>query len=91
MTQSIITRYHGPTNTKPAHMSATTSGGLRKRWPYLHEYEDSKNHSGIAAEFARELKWPGKWQGGALNDKGAMVWVNTSDSFAHNYRFEVQK
>ncbi len=90
MTQSIITRYLGPTNTKPSHMSATSSSGmLRKRWPYMHEYGDVENHSKIAAQFAKEFKWPGKWQGAALNDKGDMVWVNTSDSFAKNYQFKV--
>ena len=91
MTQSITTRYHGPTNTKPARYSATTSSGRREWHSIRHETGTDENHAGAAFTLAVRLGWPGHWQGGALNDKGAMVWVNTSDSFAHNYRFEVQK
>ena len=91
MTQTITTRYHGPTNTKPARYSATTSSGVRKWFPSHLQLGDDANQHGAAYALAAFLNWPGHWQGGALNDKGAMVWVNTSDSFAHNYRFEVQK
>ena len=90
MTQSIITRYHGPTNTKPSRMSARPSGGAQCIFQsYEHEFTTYANHRLIALDLARRLKWRGKWQGGALNDKGDMVWVNTSDSFAKNYQFEV--
>ena len=85
MTQSIITRYHGATNTKPGRVSATASSKC-KRYYYNIDF-----YSQIAAarEFGKSMGWRGKWHGGALNDKGDMVWVNTSDKLAKNYQFEV--
>ena len=70
-------------------MMAKASGGRRKRFPIRYETGIDENHSGAAFTLAVELGWPGQWQGAALNDKGDMVWVNTSDNFAPNYRFEV--
>ena len=89
MTQTIITRYHGPGNVRGSRYSATTSSGKRRWMSIDHAENDETNHHRAAQRLAETLNWPGKWQGGALNDKGAMIWVNTSDNFAPNYRFEV--
>ena len=52
--------------------------------------EDSiESHKLVASELADRLGWSGAWQGAALNDKGGMVWVNTSDRFSKDYQFEV--
>jgi hypothetical protein len=91
MTQSIITRYHGATNTKGSRISARTSGGKRVHFfPYDHGINSDKNQELAAWAVAHDLAWKGQWQGAALDEKGGMVWVNTSDSFAPNYRFEVK-
>lgn len=89
MTQTITTRYHGAGNVRAARYSATTSAGKRIYVPYDHSIDGLENQKNAALYLALEMNWPGSWQGGALNDKGAMVWVNTFDSFAHNYRFKV--
>jgi hypothetical protein len=92
MTQSIITRYHGATNTKPSRMSACTSSGSKRVFqPYEYSFTNETNHRENALGLAKKLGWCGHWQGGALNDKGDMVWVNTSDGFADLYCFEVQQ
>ena len=91
MTQSIITRYHGATNLRAARYSATTSGGKRIYRAAQYSLNGDENQKHAANDLAKALGWGGFWQGGALDDKGAMVWVNTSDSFAHHYRFEVTK
>ena len=89
MTQSIITRYYGPTNTKPSRISATTSSGRREWHSIRHETGTYENHAGAAFTLAVHLGWLGNWQGAALNDKGDMVWVNCTDSFAKDYQFKV--
>jgi hypothetical protein len=45
------------------------------------------NHFTAAKSLARELGWLGRWQGGALDNSGAMVWINTSDAFSKDYQF----
>lgn len=90
MTQSIITRYHGATNTKPAKMIAKSSSGA---WfvsmSYNHDADANSNHIWVAKKLCNKALWGGLWQGGALNDKGDMVFVCTNDPFASVYQFEV--
>jgi hypothetical protein len=89
MPQSIITRYYGPTNTRGSRIVAQTTSGKRKSMGYRHELNGSDNHLEAAKALAQSLNWYGKFQGGALDDKGAMVWVFVDHAFSPDYRFTV--
>lgn len=72
--QSIITRYYGPTNTKPACIRAWTSGNPKKRYTFSRETHD---HIQAAKALAAKLAWCGTWAEGSLgNDMD--VFVNVS-------------
>lgn len=63
--QAIVTRYHGPTDTRGARVSATAAGG-RLVLPYDYAGEAYDNHAAAALALAAKLKWDGSWVGGAL-------------------------
>lgn len=65
--QSIVTKYHGPTNTKGHRISARCDA---KRITVAYDYElnASENHAAAAAALAAELGWSGKLVGGNCGD-----------------------
>ena len=67
MRQAIVTKYHGPTNTRGARVSATAQAGRI----YV-EWEDGlgieANHAAAAEAFARKFDWFGRWVQGGLPD-----------------------
>ena len=91
MTCAIVTRYHGPTTFKPAKYSATNANGKRVYVPNQSGFSHTVNHLMAAEHLAKIMKWPGVWQGADLDNKGGMVWVNSTDNFAGHYRFVVEK
>ena len=69
--QTIITRYYGATNTKPACIRAWASGNPKKRYTFSRELYDSRT---AAYALAERLEWPGVWAGGSLgNDMDVFV------------------
>jgi len=72
--QAIVTRYHGPTNTRGARISATTESGISVSIPYPHEASrDDKGFCAVKA-LCDKMGWSGKIVNGGLA-KGAQVWV----------------
>ncbi len=63
--QAIVTRYHGPTNTRGSRISATACGG-RVVVPYDYAGEVFDNHAAAAMALAAKLNWGGEWAGGVL-------------------------
>lgn len=56
--QCIITKYHPPTNTKPARMSATTSGSsIRKYFTYDQGIGNAANHESAARQMFKHMGW----------------------------------
>lgn len=76
--QTITTKYHGPTNTKGARISATTTGGKRIYIPFDYEHDDTHNHAAAAQALRDEQNWAGEMVGG--HTKTGMVWVFTYHS-----------
>ena len=74
MRQAIVTKYHGPTNTRGARVSATAQAGRI----YV-EWEDGlgieANHAAAAEALARKFEWFGRWVQGGLPD-GSHVHVH---------------
>lgn len=84
--QAILTRYHFPTNTKGARISAQYAGG-RRYYSYDHGLNISQNHAEACARLVTDLGWDttysdtimgtvdARWYGGTI-PSGDMVWVS---------------
>jgi len=75
--QSIITKFHGPTNTRGARISATTSAG-RVTEGYDHSLSAEANHLAVAKALIAKLGWSGRWVvGGSLDLSGYVLVCDT--------------
>lgn len=73
--QTIVTRYHSPTERRGARMSATASGGKRIYIPYPHDAHDDKKHHRAMQAMCDKMGWSGEMVNGTLNKQGHQVWV----------------
>lgn len=81
MTQAIVTRWLGPTNTKGARIRATTDAGSVSV-PYDHALDADANHSKAAAFAAKKLQWFGEWHGASLpSGERVFVQLDPDNSF----------
>lgn len=75
--QTIVTKYHGPTNTRGARITAKAeAGSMSLSWD--HALNADKNHEAAVAALVKKLGWDeagGDWVGGAVDGVG-VVWVN---------------
>ena len=71
--QTITTKYHPPTNTRGARMSAKAAPG-RLSVPYEHALGLIDNHQEAAQAYAEKHKWHGTWVEGG-NADGTRTWV----------------
>lgn len=72
--QAIVTRYHGPTNTRGSRISAQYAGG-RIYVAYDHALSPEGNHAAAAATLAASLGWAGRMIGGGSPDGRGNVFV----------------
>lgn len=75
--QAIATKYHGPTNTRGARISATAHAG-RIFVPYDHALNSEENHAQAALAFAQKWGWDGPWHGGGAENGYVFVRVHVS-------------
>lgn len=73
--KAIVTRYHGPTNTRGSRVSAKCEGGGRVSLAYAHELNSEQNHAAAAATLAAKLGWCGRMVGGGSPDQTGCVFV----------------
>ena len=64
--QAIITKYIGPTDTKPSRIKATAAAGSITV-SYDHSLNIDGNHIAAAQELAAKFGWTGKWVQGCLH------------------------
>ena len=76
--KAILTKYHGPTNTKGSRLSATAEGGNRIYVGRNCELSIEDNHAAAARQLKLKMNWPGDMVGGTLPD-GSMAWVYQND------------
>lgn len=74
--QSIITRYHGPTNHRGSRVSAVSASGHRVNLHWDDALNTDGNHAAAALTLARKLGWSGDWHGGALGTGDGYCFVN---------------
>lgn len=70
--QAIRTRYHGPTNTRPSHISAKCEAGLINH-TYDFSLDLDGNHQAAMCALRKKLKWhsdayPKMWSGSFGHD-----------------------
>ncbi len=81
MRQSIVTKYHGPTNTRGSKVIATSASGHRLQLEWDDALNSDANHQAAAMALAVKLDWSGTWAAGSTND--GCVFVNLDgDAFA---------
>jgi hypothetical protein len=69
MYQAIQTKFHGPTNTRGARVSARADAGrVIVSWDYALNVTD--NHKAAAVALARRYGWPEDMVGGSLPGSG---------------------
>lgn len=65
MRQAIVTKYHGPTNTRGSRVSAACDAGkVFLVWDNGLDY--SSNYMAAAEALVRRLVWQGLWRGGGM-------------------------
>ena len=65
MSQSIVTKYLGPTNSRGARIKATIASGAKSyTMPYQYELNSEDNHTAAARELAQRLEWRGDYISG---------------------------
>lgn len=74
--KAIVTKYHGPTNTKGARISASDLDGNRSIISYPHELSGDAVHLLAAKALCHKMGWKGELVGGWLKD--GMAWVFTN-------------
>lgn len=74
--QAIVTKYRGPTNTKPSKIIATSASGLRISMPYRHDLTTDDAHRLAAQALADKYGWTGDMVAGGLKDGYAFVFVD---------------
>lgn len=76
MTQAIITKYIGPTNTKGARVKATNGDGIKTYVVWNHAKTTADNHKEAIATLRAKLGWMSDdalWSYGWLGDRMVAV------------------
>ena len=77
MSAAIVTRLHGPTNTRGARVSARMTGARTAWIPYPYELSGLDVHAAAAAVQMARAGWPvGRFEVGELN--GGYVFVRAA-------------
>ena len=77
----IETKYHGPTNTRGARITATTEGAGRLSIPYPHELSGMACHQKAAEALRDRLNWQGRLIGGGTKSGYAFVFADDEPTY----------
>ena len=86
MRQAIITKYHGPTNTKGSRIRAYCADGA-VWWGYDDRYNSDQNHMLAVLALIKKLGWKGWWTIGGTPT--GCVAVDHSGAWADEYEVSV--
>ena len=89
MRQSIITKYHGPTDSMGARISVRSQAG-RRYYAWDHALDVNDNHYAAAKTYAESMGWLGKGgsyvlMGGGLPDGTGNAYVIVDTRFLLPY------
>ena len=74
--QAIITKYHGPTNTRGSRISATAANGARCSIGHDSALNEDANHAAAAIKLCKRIGWKGALMCGSLPTGYVFVWVD---------------
>jgi hypothetical protein len=74
--KAIVTKYHGPTNTRGARVSASDSDGNKVTLSYDHSLNSGEMHVAAARALAAKMDWHGVLIEGSLASGYVFVWAN---------------
>jgi len=57
--KAILTKYHGPTDSRGSRISATDMDGHKVTVPYDHSLSSEENHDKAALRFHQQMGWTG--------------------------------
>ena len=77
--QAITTKFHSPTNTRGARISATSESGHRVMIGYPHELSDAAVHAEAVKALCAKLGWHGKLACGATKTGFVFVFVEAGE------------
>ena len=78
--QTIITKYHGPTDRKVSRVSATSESGERVMLSWDYALNNDENHKAAARALCDKLGWHGTFQGGNIKKQGmAFCFIDPQD------------
>jgi hypothetical protein len=73
--KAIITKYHGPTDTRGSRISAKDEDGNRVSIPYRHDLNQLHAHTEAAISLCTKMGWTGRIVAGGI--KGGFAFVFT--------------
>lgn len=85
--QAIVTKFVGPTNTRPARIKATAAAGS-VTIHYDHGKGINANHTAAAHALARKYGWTGTYRGGGMPDGNGNVYVSQPTTLCAKNRLE---
>jgi hypothetical protein len=74
--KAIRTKYHGPTATKGARITATEPDGAKATIRYPSELNSDQAHALAAQTLCRKMGWTGTLVSGALSDSYVHVFAD---------------
>ena len=84
--QAITTKYHPLTNHRDPRISATTTMGIRRYYPFNSHGEYFDSHVVAARALCRELDWKGEIVAGALKKGYVFVFVTSRGNEVDRYK-----
>lgn len=74
--KAIVTKFHGPTDTKGSRFSASDEDGNRATVHADHALSGEENHDRAAIALCRKLGWKGTLVRGGLGHGHVYVWLD---------------
>jgi len=76
--KAIITKYHGPTDTKGSRISASDGDRNRISIPYPYELSGEAVHRAAADALCDKMKWPKNLIGGGMKNGYCFVFADAA-------------
>ena len=73
--KAIVTKYHGPTNTRGSRISASDTDRNRISIPYPHELSGEDVYRLAAETLCKKMGWPGRLIGGSVKNGYVFVFA----------------
>ena len=73
--KAIITKYHGPTATRPSKIVASDQDKNHVTMSYAHELDTEQNHRKAAEILCEKMGWTGAMIGGSIAGGWAFVFT----------------